>query len=199
MAQLGIQHKREISQNSQNTSTTDPKTSSVGDKGTMAKRKTEKTGGKGNEKDGDESPSKKFSSKNFGSPVRQKPVWGNWLEVLPTLVEWLWVVLLWRSDKPITPYLKPLEKKLEGDEGELHSELGIACITDRKGDKDEFGNYGKMPKGPGYDSAFAKCIIAYSKEENVTADELGKELAEKLTDIVNKTPEVSHAPLCDSA
>ena len=123
----------------------------------MAKRK-------GN-KENDASPSKKFSAKNFGSPVRSKPVWSNWIEVTPTLVPFLWLISLLRSDKPITPFLKPLKKKLEEDEGELHSELGIACVTERKGDKDEFGNHGKMPKGPGYDSAYTECIIAYLQKK----------------------------------
>ena len=97
---------------------------------------------------GGASPNKsnKFTPKKFGSPIRTKKVWGNYIDAYQTAVPWLVIGIPIRSDKHMSPWMKPIMEALEKDNGKLHSEMKLACVADRKGSKDEEGKYKPMKR-----------------------------------------------------
>ena len=142
---------------------------------------------------GGASPNKsnKFTPKKFGSPIRTKKVWGNYIDAYQTAVPWLVIGIPIRSDKHMSPWMKPIMEALEKDNGKLHSEMKLACVADRKGSKDEEGKYKPMKKGENYDAIYWECFVTYKDEEDLSAADLGGNLAEKLTKLVNDLPGVS--------
>ena len=97
--------------------------------------------GKGGKGGGSPSKSNKFTPKKFGSPIRTKKVWGNYINVHQTTVPWLVIGIPIRSNKHMCPWMKPIIEFLERDNGELRVMLNVALVADRKGSTNEEGKY----------------------------------------------------------
>ena len=75
----------------------------------------------------------KFNTNNFGTSVRARGVFGNFICLSDNLVPWMFIVIIVRSDKYTHPWMKPLIDTLNEDDSDLHCALKVACVEYRKG------------------------------------------------------------------
>ena len=108
-----------------------------------------------------------------------------------TRVPWLFVGIPTRSDMNVAPWMKPITDLLAEDNGNLHKQLKVACVTYRNGGEDKNGVCKPMKKGPNYDAIFWDCLVVYKDKDDMTARWLGDNLANGLTKIVKENNAVS--------
>jgi len=125
------------------------------------------------------------------TPIKkQKLSFCNYIDVVEASVPYLCIGVPIRSDKPESPYLKPIIDKFEMDiGGELSALWKVLKITNRKGDKNSDEYHGFVPKSPGSIIPW-NMFVLYKDGVNLDSKTIGKHLSTELIKFVQECPKV---------